>query len=91
MAWRFCLPRLRRPGRPKGSRAHSWWEEVGVLCATCRLCYEVADVPRTNYDLEHYFGTARHLERRATGRKAASPAMVVRGAVRVVAAVATQL
>jgi hypothetical protein len=54
-------------------------------------CYEVADLPRTNNDLEHYFGTARHLERRATGRKAASPAVVVRGAVRVVAAVATRL
>jgi hypothetical protein len=54
-------------------------------------CYEVEDLPRTNNDLEHFFGTARHLERRATGRKAASPALVVRGAVRVVAAVATRL
>jgi hypothetical protein len=31
------------------------------------------------------------LERRATGRKGASPAVVVRGAVRVVAAMATRL
>ncbi len=54
-------------------------------------CYDLAEMPRTNNDLEHYFGTARHLERRATGRKAASPALVVRGAVRVVAAVATRL
>jgi hypothetical protein len=54
-------------------------------------CYDVADLPRTNNDLEHYFGTARHLERRATGRKGASPALVVRGAVRVVAALATRL
>ena len=54
-------------------------------------CYAVADLPRTNNDLEHYFGAARHLERRATGRKSASPALVVRGAVRVVAAVATRL
>ena len=54
-------------------------------------CYEVEDLPRTNNDLEHFFGTARHLERRATGRKAASPAVVVRGAVRGVAAVATRL
>jgi hypothetical protein len=54
-------------------------------------CYEVPDLPRTNNDLEHYFGTARHLERRATGRKGASPALVVRGAVRVVAAMATHL
>jgi hypothetical protein len=54
-------------------------------------CYDVPDLPRTNNDLEHYFGTARYLERRATGRKGASPALVVRGAVRVVAAVATYL
>lgn len=54
-------------------------------------CYGVADLPRTNNGLEQYFGTARHAERRATGRKGASPALVVRGAVRVVAAVATQL
>lgn len=54
-------------------------------------CYDVPDLPRTNNDLEHYFGTARHLERRATGRKGASPALVVRGSVRVVAAVATRL
>jgi hypothetical protein len=54
-------------------------------------CYDVPDLPRTNNDLEQYFGSARHLERRATGRKGASPALVVRGAVRIVAAVATRL
>ena len=52
-------------------------------------CYRFPDLPRTNNDLEHYFGTARYGERRASGRKGASPAMVVRGSVRVVAAVAT--
>jgi hypothetical protein len=52
-------------------------------------CYDVADLPRTNNDLEQYFGAARHAERRATGRKSASPALVVRGAVRVVALLAT--
>jgi hypothetical protein len=54
-------------------------------------CYDVADLPPTNNGLEQYFGTARHAERRATGRTGASPALVVRGAVRVVATVATQL
>jgi hypothetical protein len=54
-------------------------------------CYGVADLPRTNNGLEQYFGSARHAERRATGRRGASPALVVRGAVRVVAAVATHL
>jgi hypothetical protein len=53
-------------------------------------CYAVADLPPTDNGLEQYFGRARHAERRATGRKSASPALVVRGAVRVVAAVATQ-
>jgi hypothetical protein len=48
-------------------------------------CYDVPDLPRTNNDLEQYFGAVRHLERRATGRKMASPALVVRGAVRMVA------
>ncbi len=52
-------------------------------------CYDVPDLPRTNNDLEQYFGSARHLERRATGRKMASPAVVVRGAVRIVALMAT--
>jgi hypothetical protein len=53
-------------------------------------CYDVPALPRTNNDLEQYFGAARHLERRATGRKMASPALVVRGAVRVVALLSTR-
>jgi len=53
-------------------------------------CYDVTDLPRTNNDLEQYFGSARYLERRATGRKRPTAMVVVRGAVRVVAAVATQ-
>ncbi len=52
---------------------------------------QVKDLPRTNNDLEQYFGTARHIERRVTGRKRASPTLVVRGSVRVVAAGATRL
>ncbi len=54
-------------------------------------CYDVADLPRTNNDLEQSFGAARYHERRATGRKGASPSLVVRGAVRLVAAAATRL
>lgn len=27
-------------------------------------CYQVSDLPRTNNDLEQFFGTARHVERR---------------------------
>lgn len=53
-------------------------------------CYQTPDLPRTNNDLEHFFGSARYHERRATGRKLASPATVVRGSVPLVAAVATR-
>jgi hypothetical protein len=52
-------------------------------------CYATPGVPPTNNDLEHCFGAARHHERRATGRKGASPALVVRGQVRLVAAIGT--
>jgi hypothetical protein len=54
-------------------------------------CYTTVDVPRTNNDLEHLFGSHRYHERRASGRKVAAPAVVVRGAVRVVAGLATRL
>ena len=54
-------------------------------------CYGVPGLPRTNNDLEHLFGSGRYHERRCTGRKVASPAMVLRGPVRVIAAAATRL
>jgi hypothetical protein len=53
-------------------------------------CYDVPDLPRTNNDLEHTFGSVRYHERRSTGRKQASPGLVIRGAVRTVASVASQ-
>jgi hypothetical protein len=53
-------------------------------------CYDVSGLPRTNNDLEHQFGSARYHTRRASGRKGADPAMVVRGSVRFVAAVVTR-
>jgi|SRR5215208_839976 len=54
-------------------------------------CYSFPEgtLPRTNNDLEHYFGSVRYGERRASGRKGASPAMVLRGSVRAIAAIAT--
>lgn len=54
-------------------------------------CYAVAGLPRTNNDLEQMFGSQRYHERRATGRKTASPALVLRGEVRLIAATATRL
>jgi hypothetical protein len=54
-------------------------------------CYDSPDIPRTNNDLEHLFGAHRYHERRASGRKQASPGLVVQGSVRVVASLATRL
>jgi hypothetical protein len=54
-------------------------------------CYSMEGVPRTNNDLEQFFGSSRHHERRATGRKGASPGLVLRGSVRLVAGAATRL
>ena len=54
-------------------------------------CYDVAELPRTNNDLEQFFGSYRYHERRCSGRKVASPGTVVRGSVRLVAAAATRL
>src|SRR5262249_30164933 len=54
-------------------------------------CYSVPDIPRTNNELEQFFGAYRDHERRATGRKVASAAVVLRGAVRLVACAATRL
>ena len=54
-------------------------------------CYAVPDLPRTNNGLEQLFGSQRHHERRATGRRTASPAVVLRGEVRLIAATATRL
>ena len=53
-------------------------------------CYDVEDLPRTNNELEHCFGVARVHERRATGRRGAIPGVVVRGSVRVIAAVTSK-
>jgi hypothetical protein len=54
-------------------------------------CYDIPHIPRTNNELEQYFGSVRYHERRATGRKRASPGQMVRGAVRAVASVASRL
>ncbi len=54
-------------------------------------CHAVPGLPRTNNGLEQVFGSQRYHERRATGRRAASPAAVLRGEVRLIAAAATRL
>lgn len=53
-------------------------------------CYRIADLPRTNNALEQAFGSLRYHERRASGRKVASPSLVLSGCVRMAAAVFTR-
>src|SRR6185437_4268575 len=54
-------------------------------------CYASAELPRRNNDLEHLFGSHRSHERRVSGRKVASPGLVVLGSVRVISSLATRL
>lgn len=53
-------------------------------------CYRIPGLPRTNNALEQAFGSLRYHERRASGRKVASPSLVLSGCVRMVAAVFTR-
>lgn len=53
-------------------------------------CYEVGGLPRTNNDLEQFFGAHRYHERRARGTKQGSPSLVLRGPARLLAAAATR-
>ena len=54
-------------------------------------CYDAADLPRTNNDLEHTFGSHRYHERRSSGRRRASLGLVVMGSARVISGLATRL
>ena len=54
-------------------------------------CYTVPELPRTNNELEQFFGAYRYHDRRTTGRKVASPGLVLNGSVCVIAAAATRL
>jgi hypothetical protein len=54
-------------------------------------CYASSDLPRANNDLEHAFGSHRYHERRASGRRRASPGLVVVGSARVISSLATRL
>jgi hypothetical protein len=52
--------------------------------------YDTPDLPRTNNDLEQAFGSHRYHERRTSGRKGASPSLVLRGSVKLLAGLATR-
>lgn len=88
------LGTIRRDSPRKGHLAHATAHFLKVTASYWKglfHCYDVPDLPRTNNDLEHLFGSNRYHERRSTGRKSASPAMVLRGPVRLLAATATRL
>jgi hypothetical protein len=75
LAWAF--DRFRRVTR-------GYW--AGLL-----RCYDADGLPRTNNDLEQFFGSHRYHERRCSGREMACPGTVVRGSAKLVAAAATRL
>jgi hypothetical protein len=89
-SYRGLLGAMARHGARDGELGHfrkvtrSYWP--GLF-----HCYDVPDLPRTDNDLEQLFGSHRYHERRAGGRKGASPGLVVRGSVRLIAATATRL
>ena len=54
-------------------------------------CYRVANLPKTNNDLEQVFGSFRHHQRRTTGHKKAPASLLIRGESRLMAAVVTRI
>jgi hypothetical protein len=83
--------RARAGGQPKLAEALEHFVKVSASYEPGLFpCYDVADLQPTNNDLEQSFGSVRHHERRASGRKKGGLSLVVRS-VRLVAALATRL
>jgi hypothetical protein len=72
---------------PLASAFEHFCHQTSNFAAGLFQCDGVEGLPRTNNELEHCFGVAWVHERRATGRRGAIPGVVVRGSVRVMAAV----
>ena len=92
-AYASLLRRIRRRARARGPLATSLRHFLKVTNSYgpgLFHCYDVPDLPRTNNGLEQLFGSTRHHERRCTGRKAASPSLVLRGSVRIIAGLGTR-
>jgi transposase len=93
-----AVERRPQPPRPQKRRLDGAGEArlVALACSKPPQGHDrwtldlLADLPRTNNDLEQLFGSTRHHERRCTGRKAASPSLVLRGSVRIVAGLGTR-
>lgn len=54
-------------------------------------CYRIADLPRPKNALKQAFGSLRYHERRARGRKVASPPLLLSGCVRMAVSTATRI
>jgi hypothetical protein len=76
--------------QPLESAVHHFVKVTDSYWPGLFVCYTRPDVPRTNNELEHLFGSVRYHERRASGRKGTSPALVLRGQARLLAAAATR-
>src|SRR2546429_5892576 len=73
----------RKIASPRCSPSNRWlWQGDGLPLATQNTTVE---------DLEQFFGAYRYHDRRTTGRKVASPGLVLNGSVCVIAAAATRL
>ena len=91
--YKSLLRRIRRKTKKNGALATSLRHFLKVTKSYWPglfHCYDIPDLPRTNNGLEQLFGSTRHHERRCTGRKAASPSLVLRGSVRIVAGLGTR-
>src|SRR6266852_937250 len=82
----FCS----RTVAPLESAVHHFLKVTRSYWPGLFVCYTRPDIPRTNNDLEQCFGSVRYHERRASGRRGAIAALVVRGPVRVLTALALQ-
>jgi hypothetical protein len=85
-----AIRHLHACGGPLSSALETFLKKTESYWSGLFHCYEVPDLPRTNNDLEHCFGSVRYGERRASGRRGAIAALVVRGPVRVLTALALQ-
>lgn len=88
-AYRCLLAKMRRGADrvgPLESAVHHFVKVTDSYWPGLFVCYRRPDVPRTNNDLEHLFGSARYHERRASGRKVTAPMFLTRGRVRLITA-----
>ena len=88
-AYRRLLAKMRQGAHRAGpleSAVHHFLKVTDSYWPGLFVCYTRPDVPRTNNELEHLFGSVRYHERRASGRKVTAPMFLTRGCVRLITA-----